>query len=383
MGLAAELMAWGARAIMHGWRGGIPGGRVSGCGANGAWLALGGPEVRVGLNGFGRIGRQSLRAIVERHPEIELVGINDLIDLDMAAHLLRFDSNYGRYPGRVETGRGALIVDGRSVPYLSERAWPELPWGDLGAEVVIEATGVGTQRERAAQHLQGGARKVLISAPGQDVDLTLVLGVNETVYDPQQHHVVSNASCTTNGLAPPLDVVRGAFGVRKGLMTTVHAYTASQALVDGPASDPREMRAAALSIVPTSTGAARAIGLVIPQLAGRMHGGAYRVPVSTVSIVEFVVQLEQAATADQINQALREAAGGRLRDIMGVSDEPLVSVDLRGDSRSSIVDAESTMVVGDDLAKVAAWYDNEWGYACRVADVTALVAQSVPVGAAV
>ena len=348
----------------------------------GAQLGNGGGSVRVGLNGFGRIGRQALRAIFQRHPEVELVGINDLLSLDMASHLLRFDSNYGRYPGTVEVGNDTLIVDGQEIPFLSERSWAQLPWSDIGADVVIEATGVGTQRESAAQHLDAGAKKVLISAPSKDADLTVVLGVNQTTYDANEHHVVSNASCTTNGLAPPLDVAHREFGVRKGLMSTVHAYTASQALVDGPASDPRETRAAGLSIVPTSTGAAQAIGMVIPDLAGKMHGGSYRVPVATVSIVEFVIHMEQSATVEQINGALQDASDNRLRDIMGMSHEPLVSVDLRGDPRSSIVDAASTMVMGDDLAKVAAWYDNEWGYACRVADMAALIARSVSAGAA-
>ncbi len=339
-------------------------------------------RVRIGINGFGRIGRLSFRAIRERRPDLEVVGINDLVDLETAAHLLKYDSNYGVFAKSVSTDAERLVVDGAPIPFLSERAWDRLPWADLEADVVVEATGVGTQRERAAQHLAAGAKKVLISAPGTEVDATLVLGVNHETYDPARHHVISIASCTTNGLAPPLDVVRREFGVRKGLMSTVHAYTAGQVLVDGPAIRLRDTRAAALSVVPTSTGAARAIGEVIPELKGRLHGAAYRVPVPTVSIVEFVVSLERAATADEINDALRAAAAGRLAGILDVTDEPLVSIDLKGNTHSSIVDAGSTVVVADDLAKVAAWYDNEWGFACRVADMTALIAESVAVSAA-
>ena len=252
-----------------------------------------------------------------------------------------------------------------------------LPWGDLGVDVVIEATGVGTSRDRAEAHLTAGAERVLISAPATDVDLTVVLGVNTNEFDASQHRIVSNASCTTNGLAPPLEVVHREFGIEKGLMTTVHAYTSSQALVDDSRPDLRESRASALSIVPASTGAARAISHVIPDLAGKMHGAAYRVPVPTVSIVEFVAVLAQATNAEAINNALRTSADGRMKGILGVSDEPLVSMDLRGDTRSSIVDSASTMVIGDNLTKVAAWYDNEWAYACRIGDVTALIGSNV------
>ena len=264
-----------------------------------------------------------------------------------------------------------------SIPYFSIRDWNALPWGDLGAELVVESTGVGTERARAAAHLNAGAGRVLISAPSGDADLTVVLGVNDDQFDPAAHYVVSNASCTTNGLAPPLDVVHREFGVRKGLMSTIHAYTASQSLVDTAITDLREARASALSIVPASTGAARAIGLAIPELDGRMHGAAYRVPVATVSIVEFVAHLERPVTTEDITDALRDAAAGRLDGILGVSDEPLVSIDLKGDIRSSIVDAGSTMVIGDDLVKVAAWYDNEWGYACRIGDVAMTIGARV------
>ena len=333
--------------------------------------------MRIGINGFGRIGRLALRALLERHPQAEIVGVNDLADLGASAHLLQYDSNYGRFDRSVEATTDGLVVDGVSIPYFSIRDWDALPWGDLGADLVVESTGVGTERARAAAHLDAGAGRVLISAPSGDADLTVVLGVNDDQFDPASHYVVSNASCTTNGLAPPLDVVHREFGVRKGLMSTIHAYTSSQSLVDTAIGDLREARASALSIVPASTGAARAIGLAIPELDGRMHGAAYRVPVATVSIVEFVAHLERQVSDGEITDALRAAASGRLDGILGVSDEPLVSIDLKGDTRSSIVDAGSTMVIGGDLVKVAAWYDNEWGYACRIGDVAMTIGERV------
>ena len=333
--------------------------------------------MRIGINGFGRIGRLALRALLERHPQAEIVGVNDLADLTASAHLLQYDSNYGRFGGSVETTAEGLVLDGVLIAYYSIRDWAALPWGDLGADLVVESTGVGTERARAAAHLESGAGRVLISAPSGDADLTVVLGVNDDQFDPAAHYVVSNASCTTNGLAPPLDVVHREFGVRKGLMSTIHAYTSSQSLVDTAISDLREARASAMSIVPASTGAARAIGLAIPELDGRMHGAAYRVPVSTVSIVEFVAHLERQVSERDVTDALRAAAAGRLDGILGVSDEPLVSIDLKGDTRSSIVDAGSTMVIGDDLVKVAAWYDNEWGYACRIGDVAMTIGARV------
>lgn len=335
--------------------------------------------MRVGINGFGRIGRQSFRAILERHPhELDIVAINDLYDTETNAHLLRYDSNYGAFPGTVEARQDAVVVNGKEVRVFAEREWTNLPWGDLGVELVIEASGVGTAREMAEKHLKAGAKKVLITAPARGEDITVVLGVNHTQYDPEKHHIISNASCTTNGLAPVVKVLLDNFGIERGMMTTIHSYTNSQALLDVAKKDLREARAAALNIVPTSTGAARAVALVLPQLQGKVDGLAYRVPTPTVSIVEFVANLERATTAEEVNAALRRAAEGELKGILAVTDEPLVSMDLKGNSNSSIVDAQLTMVIGGTLAKVAAWYDNEWGYACRVSDVAALIASKVP-----
>jgi glyceraldehyde 3-phosphate dehydrogenase len=335
--------------------------------------------MRVGINGFGRIGRQSFRAILERHAqELEVVAINDLFDTETNAHLLRYDSNYGAFPGTVEARQDAIVVNGKEVRVFAEREWTNLPWGDLGVELVIEASGVGTAREMAEKHLKAGAKKVLITAPAKGEDITIVLGVNHTQYDPEKHHIISNASCTTNGLAPVVKVLLDNFGIERGMMTTVHSYTNSQALLDVAKKDLREARAAALNIVPTSTGAARAVALVLPQVKGKVDGIAYRVPTPTVSIVEFVANLERATTAEEVNNALRRAAEGELKGILAVTDEPLVSMDLKGNSHSSIVDAMLTMVIGGTLAKVAAWYDNEWGYACRVSDVAAMIATKVP-----
>jgi len=335
--------------------------------------------MRVGINGFGRIGRQSFRAILERHAqELEVVAINDLFDTETNAHLLRYDSNYGAFPGTVEARQDAIVVNGKEVRVFAEREWTNLPWGDVGVELVIEASGVGTAREMAEKHLKAGAKKVLITAPAKGEDITIVLGVNHTQYDPEKHHIISNASCTTNGLAPVVKVLLDNFGIERGMMTTVHSYTNSQALLDVAKKDLREARAAALNIVPTSTGAARAVALVLPQVKGKVDGIAYRVPTPTVSIVEFVANLERATTAEEVNNALRRAAEGELKGILAVTDEPLVSMDLKGNSHSSIVDAMLTMVIGGTLAKVAAWYDNEWGYACRVSDVAAMIATKVP-----
>ena len=332
--------------------------------------------MRVAINGFGRIGRLVFRTLAQRHPELEVVAINDLTDATTNAHLLKYDSNYGGYPGTVEVDGDYMTVDGASIRVLAQRDWDELPWGDLDVQVALECTGVGTGRAMAGKHLAAGAKKVLISAPSGDADAMIVLGVNDDIYDADKHHVVSNASCTTNGLAPPVSVVHNEFGIVKGQMTTVHSYTGGQAILDTQKKDLRDARSGVMNIVPASTGAARAIGMVIPELHGRLDGAAYRVPTPTVSIVEFVVLLEKSATADEINARLRAAAEGRLAGILDVSDEPLVSLDLKGNEHSSIVDAGSTMVVDGNLAKIAAWYDNEWGYASRLADMAAFLSKN-------
>ena len=332
--------------------------------------------MRVAINGFGRIGRLVFRTLTNRHPEIEIVAINDLTDASTNAHLLKYDSNYGLFSGAIEVNGDQMIVDGRSINVLAQRDWDQLPWGELGVQVALECTGVGTGRAMAGKHIAAGAKKVLISAPSSDADAMMVLGVNDDTYDPATHHIVSNASCTTNGLAPPVSVVHEAFGIIKGQMTTVHSYTSSQAILDTQKKNLRDARSGAMNSVPASTGAARAIGQVIPDLNGKLDGAAYRVPTPTVSIVEFVVLLEKSTTAEGLNAKLREAAEGRLSGIMDVSDEPLVSMDLKGNEHSSIVDAGSTMVVDGNLAKVAAWYDNEWGYASRLADMTAFLGES-------
>ena len=329
--------------------------------------------MRVAINGFGRIGRLCFRSLRKRYPDIHIVAINDLTDPAHNAHLLKYDTNYGPFEGTVSADGQALIVNGQRIDIYAERDWSQLPWGDLDIDVVIEATGVGTKREFAERHLAAGARRVVISAPSSDADVMIVLGVNDATYDPECHRIVSNASCTTNGLAPAVKVVHDAFGIRKGQMTTVHAYTSSQSLVDTATSDMRDARAAGFNIVPAATGAARAIGQVIPDLNGRLDGAAYRVPTATVSIVEFVVELDRETDADEINHTLRAAASNHLSGILDVSDEPLVSADLKGNEHSSIVDSASTMVVGGNLAKIAAWYDNEWGYASRLADMVNLI----------
>lgn len=338
--------------------------------------------MRVGINGFGRIGRQAFKALLERHPEIEVVAINDLYDTTTNAHLLKFDSNYGRFNGTVEAHENRLIVNGRQIKVYAQRDWERLPWADAGVELVIESTGFGTNRPDAQKHLQAGAQKVVITAPAKGDDITIVLGVNEDKYEPEQHQIISNASCTTNGLAPVVKVILDSFGLHKGMMTTVHAYTNSQRVLDVASKDLREARAAALNIVPTTTGAARAVALVIPEVKGIVDGLAYRVPTPTVSIVEFVALVHRQTSADEVNHSLRKAAQGRMHGVLDVVDEPLVSMDFKGNAHSSIVDSLVTMVVGGDMVKVAAWYDNEWGYACRVADLTAFVASRVPVAAA-
>jgi glyceraldehyde 3-phosphate dehydrogenase len=332
--------------------------------------------VKVGINGFGRIGRQVLKAILERHVgKVEVVAINDLADTETNAHLFRFDSNYGRYPGTVEVRDGNLVVDGATVKVFQQRDPAQIPWGDVGAEIVVESTGVFTDAEKARAHLRDTVRKVVISAPAKNEDLTLVLGVNDDMYDPQRHHIVSNASCTTNCIAPVVKVLHDAFGIRRGLMSTVHAYTNDQRILDLVHSDLRRARAAAINIVPTSTGAAKAVTLVIPELKGKLHGMAFRVPTSTVSVVDFVADLERAVTVEEVNDAFKAAAANRMKGILEVEERPLVSVDFKGHPASSIVDAELTMVMDGDMVKVVSWYDNEWGYSCRTADLCAMLAE--------
>lgn len=337
---------------------------------------------RVAINGFGRIGRLALRAILERTPDVDPVAVNDLASAETNAHLFKYDSTYGRFKGEVEASNQALTIDGRCLQALSQREWTALPWKDLDIDVVIEATGVGTERASAAKHLAAGAKKVIISAPAKEEDVTLVLGVNDDAYDPAEHHIVSNASCTTNCLAPVVKVLHDAFTVRQGLMNTIHSYTNDQRILDLDHEDMRRARAAALNIIPTTTGAARAVVQVIPDLEGRLDGFALRVPTPTVSVVDFTCEVAADVTVEAVNEAFEAAAQGGLNGILGCSSEELVSTDFREDSRSSIVDLPSTQVSGK-LVKVLSWYDNEWGYACRIADLTAHVAQTIPQEAAV
>jgi glyceraldehyde 3-phosphate dehydrogenase len=330
--------------------------------------------VKVGINGFGRIGRQVFRIIWESHADdLEVVAVNDITDTTTLAHLLKYDSNYGRFPAEIEAREGSFLVGGKEVKVFAQRDPAQLPWKDLGVSVVLESTGLFTDGKKAAVHIEsGGAKKVIISAPAKpadSVDLTIVLGVNDAMYDPAKHHVVSNASCTTNCLAPVAKVLHDSFGIRYGLMTTIHSYTNDQRILDLPHKDLRRARAAALNIIPTTTGAARAVALVIPDLKGKFDGFALRVPTPTVSIVDFVGELEKAATKEEINAAFKAAAEGPMKGILGYSEEPLVSMDLKGDPRSSIVDAQLTNVIGDNLIKVVSWYDNEWGYSNRMADL--------------
>jgi glyceraldehyde 3-phosphate dehydrogenase len=331
---------------------------------------------RVGINGFGRIGRQSMKALLERHAgELEVVAINDLTDTKTNAHLLKYDSTYGRFPGEVEATPDSLIVNGHEIKVLAQRDPAQIPWGDLGAEIVIESTGFFTDAEKAAAHLHDTVKKVIISAPAKGEDLTIVLGVNDHVYDPSKHHIISNASCTTNCLAPAAKVLNDTFGIERGLMNTIHAYTNDQRIQDQLHSDLRRARAAAVNIIPTTTGAAKAVALVIPELKGRFDGMSLRVPNLTVSIVDFVATVREKASKDAVNEAFKAAAAGPLNGILGFTDEPLVSSDFRGDSRSSIIDGLTTQVLGDTMVKVVAWYDNEWGYSCRVSDLAAFLAK--------
>ncbi|BBQ88948.1 type I glyceraldehyde-3-phosphate dehydrogenase [Raoultella ornithinolytica] len=332
--------------------------------------------VKVGINGFGRIGRNVLRAALG-NPDIQIVAINDLTDSKTLAHLLKYDSLLGTLPVVVEAADGELSVDGQPVIVYSERDPARIPWRDAGVDIVIEATGFFTEREKAAVHIHsGGAKRVIISAPGKNDDLTIVMGVNHALYDPQHHSVVSNGSCTTNGLAPAAQVLHQHFGIKHGLMNTTHAYTNSQALHDQPEKDLRGARAAALSIVPYSSGAAKALGKVIPALDGRLTGYSLRVPVPVVSIVDLTVTLERDVTAEEVNEAFRQAAAaGPLQGILGYSDEPLVSSDYQGDPRSSIIDGLSTLVIGGNMVKILAWYDNEWGFSNRLVDLAQFMAR--------
>ena len=331
---------------------------------------------KVAINGFGRIGRQVFKAIRDRHPgKLEVVALNDLVPAETNAHLLKYDSNYGRFNGTVEAADGAIVVDGKPITIFAERDPGAIPWASVGAEIVIESTGLFTDAEKARAHLGDTVRKVIISAPAKNEDKTIVLGVNDDGYDPKSHHVISNASCTTNGLAPVVKVLLDNFGILKGQMTTVHAYTNSQRVLDVAHSDLREARAAALNIVPFTTGAAKALKLVIPEIEGKLDGLAYRVPTPTVSIVEVVCLTEKDTTPDEVNKAMRDAASERMKGILDVVEEHVVSMDMKGDEHSSIVHAPVTNVVAGNLVKVAAWYDNEWGYACRTADLCAMLAQ--------
>jgi glyceraldehyde 3-phosphate dehydrogenase len=338
--------------------------------------------VRVGINGFGRIGRQSLKALIERAPDIEIVAVNDLVETSLNALLFKHDSTYGAYPGTVDHTDDALIIDGREIKVLKERDPAALPWGALGVDIVLESTGIFTDAEKARAHISAGARKVIISAPAKNEDITIVLGVNQDRYDPDHHDIISNASCTTNCLAPAAKVVHDNWTIERGLMNTIHSYTNDQRILDVAHKDPRRARAAGLNIIPTTTGAANALPLVIPDLKGKFDGFSLRVPTPTVSVVDFTADLARPTTVEEVNAAFREAAAGPLKGILGVSDEPLVSTDFRGDSRSSIIDAESTMVIGGTLVKVISWYDNEWGYSCRVADLIRFVAERLPVSVA-
>ena len=322
-------------------------------------------HAHIAINGFGRIGRQFLKALLERHPDLEVIAINDLADPKMNALLFKHDSNYGTFPGEVSATADAIVVDGRKIKVLQERDPAKLPWKDLGVDIVVESTGFFTDATKAKAHRDAGAKKVIISAPAKNEDKTIVLGVNEGAYDPAQHNIISNASCTTNGLAPVAKVLNDTFGIEKGVV----------------AADPRDARAAAMNIIPSTTGAARAVALVIPELQGKFTGMSFRVPTPTVSVVDFTATLKRDVTKDEVNAAFKKASEGDLKGIMDYTEEPLVSMDFKGDEHSTIVSGLDTIVLGN-MVKVIAWYDNEWGYACRLADITAFVAERLPAEAA-
>ena len=329
---------------------------------------------RIGINGFGRIGRLVLRANETRNAgKVEVAAVNDLTDADTNAHLLKYDTNYGQYPGKVEANNGDLMVDGRSIKVFSERDPAQIPWGEMGVDLVIESTGIFTNAEQASGHLKGGAKKVVISAPASGEDITIVLGVNNDLYDAAKHNIISNASCTTNCFATMVKVLHDAFGVEHGLMSTIHSYTNDQAILDQRHGDLRRARAAAENIIPTSTGAARAVGLVLPELNGKLNGVAFRVPTSTGSITDFTAQVSKDVTIEEINEAYRVAANGAMKGILEYNDEPLVSSDYKGNPHSSIIAGLSTMVMSGNMVKVMGWYDNEWGYSCRTTDLASLI----------
>jgi glyceraldehyde 3-phosphate dehydrogenase len=334
-------------------------------------------RTRVAINGFGRIGRNILRAAKQYSAELDFVAVNDLTDEKTLAHLLKYDSVHGRYPGEVSVRDGGLVVDGDEIRVVSEKDPAQLPWKELGVDIVFEGTGRFTDRDAAAKHLDAGARKVIITAPAKNEDITIVMGVNHEKYEASSHHVISNASCTTNCLAPVVKVLLDSFGFRRGLMTTVHAYTNDQSILDLPHKDLRRARAAAMSIIPTTTGAAKATSLVLPEVKGRIDGMAMRVPTPDVSIVDLTAELEQDVTLDGLKDAFRTAAGGKLKGILDVSEEPLVSIDYTGNPASSVIDLLSTFVIEDRLVKVMSWYDNEWGYSARCVDLAAYVAKSL------
>ena len=331
---------------------------------------------RIGINGFGRIGRLVLRAANALHPHtLQVAAVNDLTDAKTNAHLFKYDTNYGTYAGQVEARNGDLMVDGKNIRVFSERDPSQIPWSEMGVELVVESTGIFTDASKAAGHLKGGAKKVIISAPARGEDLTIVLGVNGHLYDPGKHTIISNAACTTNCFAIMVKVLHDAFGIEHGLMSTIHSYTNDQAILDQRHSDLRRARAAAMNIIPTSTGAARAVGVVLPELNGKLHGMAFRVPTATGSITDFVANLSKDVSVDEVNQAFRGAAEGQLKGILEYIDEPLVSSDFRGNPHSCIFDALSTIVMQKRMVKAMGWYDNEWGYSCRTADLCALMSE--------
>ena len=330
---------------------------------------------RLGINGFGRIGRLVVRATLARYPDtLEVAAVNDLTDAKTNAHLFKYDTNYGVYSGQVEANNGDLVIDGRSIKVFSERDPAQIPWSEMGVDLVVESTGIFTDGEQAGGHLKGGASKVIISAPASNIDLTMVLGVNDQAYDASQHNIVSNASCTTNCFAPMVKVLHEAFGVDHGLMSTIHSYTNDQSILDQRHSDLRRARSAAQNIIPTSTGAARAVGLVLPELNGRLHGIAFRVPTATGSVTDFVANLSRDVTVEEVNQAFLQASQGPLKDILEYTEDPIVSSDIRENPHSCIFDALSTMVMQDRMVKIMGWYDNEWGYSCRTADLCSFIA---------